>query len=268
MESTADMPWGSLAPSGLFKTSLAQARNGNSKAWARIASWLAPDAVDIETLGFKARLHPKDNLSEKRILYNPGRFDPAELTYLASLLGPDFVFVDLGANCGTYTFHLASKAAPSARFFAIEAQPEMARRFRFNQAANDFAASIRLDQLAISDEAGEITFTVNRHNRGESGLEGDGEQIRVPAIPLLDYLGERQLSRIDAMKIDIEGQEHRILKPFFEAAPHACWPDCLIVEQLLATPDKDPVQLALQHGYTIETDLKRNVILRKGRPSV
>ncbi|MEE2527241.1 FkbM family methyltransferase [Hyphobacterium sp. HN65] len=263
MENTADIPWGALAPSGLFKASVERARKSDSKVWARIASWLAPDTVDIETLGFRARLHPKDNLSEKRILYNPGRFDPAELACLSAKMGAGFVFVDLGANCGTYTFHLASQADASARFYAIEAQPEMARRFRFNHMANDFAASIQLDELAISDVAGEITFTVNRHNRGESGLEGDGEQIRVPAISLKDYLADRQLSHVDAMKIDIEGQEHRILKPFFEQTPHECWPDCLIVEQLLATPEKDPVQLALQHGYQVEQDLTRNVILRK-----
>jgi FkbM family methyltransferase len=263
MTGNAYPAWGAMAPTGLFAALLTAARTRGSRPLARMASWFAPDSVDIETLGFRARLHPKDNLSEKRILYTPGRFDPAELAHLAGSLSPDFVFLDIGANCGAYTLHLAVQAGPGARFLAIEAQPEMARRFRFNLGANDVSAEVQLDELALSDTRGEISFTVNRHNRGESGLEGDGELIRVPALPLVDYLAERDVTRIDALKIDVEGQEHRILAPFFASAAETVWPRLLVVEQLLATPEKDPVQLALAHGYRIVRDLGRNVILER-----
>ncbi|WP_421787102.1 FkbM family methyltransferase [Hyphobacterium sp.] len=263
MTGQADPAWGANAPRGIFAALLARARAGDGKMLARVASWFAPKAVDVETLGFKARLHPGDNLSEKRILYTPGRFDPVELAHLSAALHPDFVFVDIGANCGAYTLHLAVQAASGARFYAIEAQPEMAHRFRFNLAASDIAASVQLDELALSDTRGEIAFTVNRHNRGESGLEGGGETIRVPALPLADYVAERNVTSIDALKIDVEGQEHRILAPFFASTPETAWPRILVVEQLLATPEKDPVQLALSHGYTVVRDLGRNVILER-----
>jgi len=254
-------PWGNGAPAGLFASCLKRARASDSKIWARIASWFAGDVVDVETLGFKARLHPRDNLSEKRILYTPGRFDPTELEFLSGLLRPDFTFVDLGANCGTYTLHLAVKSSVDAKFYAIEAQPEMARRFAFNLAANEISSKVQLDELAISDQRGDVTFTINRHNRGESGLEGEGETITVPALPLTDYLVERGVTRIDAMKIDVEGSEHQILLPFFEMAPASLWPKCLIVEQIFSTSEKDPVALACAKGYRIERDLGRNVIL-------
>ena len=264
MTNSDPRPWGADAPSGLFERFLERACTSDSKVWARLASWFATDAVDVERLGFRARLHPKDNLSEKRVLYTPGRFDPAELAYLSSMIDDGFTFIDLGANCGGYTLHLAAKAPESARLFAIEAQPEMARRFAVNLAANQFAATVQLDELAISDERGDITFTINHHNRGESGLEGEGETITVPALPLADYLAERSIERLDAMKIDVEGLEHRILAPFFQNAPRTRWPRCLIVEQLLATPATDPVALAVAAGYRIERDLGRNVILTLG----
>lgn len=264
MTNSDTRPWGAAAPSGLFEHFLEQARASDSKAWARLASWLAPETVDVERLGFRARLHPKDNLSEKRVLYTPGRFDPAELAYLSSLICEGFTFVDVGANCGGYTLHLASKAPASARLFAIEAQPEMARRFAFNLSANQFDATVALDELAISDKRGDITFTINHHNRGESGLEGEGETITVPALPLAEYVAERGIQRIDAMKIDVEGLEHRILAPFFRTVPRDNWPRCLIVEQLFATPETDPVALAVAIGYRIERDLGRNVILTLG----
>ena len=43
-------------------------------------------------------------------------------------------------------------------------------------------------------------FTINRNNRGESGLEGEGDTIRVPALPLADYLSERDIHQINAEK--------------------------------------------------------------------
>ena len=78
---------------------------------------------------------------------------------------------------------------------------------------------------------------------------------------MADYLAERSIERLDAMKIDVEGLEHRILTPFFATAPKSCWPRCLIVEQLFSTPEKDPVALAVSLGYHVERDLGRNVIL-------
>ena len=39
------------------------------------------------------------------------------------------------------------------------------------------------------------------------------------------------------------------------------WPRVLLVEQILATPETDPVALAVSHGYEIKLDTRRNVVL-------
>lgn len=254
-------PWGEFAPSGLFKFCLDRSQIRNSKAWARLAGLLAPEYTDVERLGFKARLHPADNLSEKRLLLTPDRFDPVELVFLSEQLKPGFVFVDIGANCGAYSLHLVRKASADSRFFAIEAQPEMARRFRFNANANEIPGTIILDQIALSDRPGTLTFQINQKNRGESRLGDGAESIEVEAQTFTDYLRAKGLSRIDALKIDVEGFEYQILSPFFETTPETLWPRSLIVEQILASPETDPVTLARTKGYTVAHDLGRNVIL-------
>ncbi|WP_421791226.1 FkbM family methyltransferase [Hyphobacterium sp.] len=256
-----DSDWGQAAPKGVFKYCLDQSRVHNSKTWSRLAGYFAPQFADVETLDFKARLYPKDNLSEKRLLLSPGRFDPVELAYLSALLKPGFVFVDVGANCGAYTLHLAVQAPDDTFFFAIEAQPEMARRFRFNAAASAPKATVALDEIALSDKRGTLEFHINRHNRGESGLGSGGETIKVEALTLADYVEMKGIQSIDAMKIDVEGFEHQILAPFFETATESRWPACLIVEQILASPETDPVALAISKGYRVRSDLGRNVIL-------
>ncbi|MEE2567089.1 FkbM family methyltransferase [Hyphobacterium marinum] len=255
--------WGALAPSGLFAALLGPARSSRSGALARLAMAFAPDAADIETLGFRARLHPKDNLSEKRALVSPQRFDPAELAWLSDHLTGDFSFIDLGANCGIYTLHLAVKAGPGARFVAVDPQPEMLRRLRFNLAANDLTERVRVMDVAVSDEAGELTFHVNTNNRGESGLITEGETITVKALTLLDLLDETGLERPGAIKIDVEGMEMRILARFFDEAPEGRWPGALVLESLYSNETRDPVALARTKGYAVALDTGRNVILTR-----
>lgn len=262
-ETDDERPWGALAPTGVFATLLGSARSSGNRLLARLAMAFAPDAADIETLGFRARLHPKDNLSEKRALVSPQRFDPAELAWLSDHLTGDFSFIDLGANCGIYTLHLATRAGRGARFVAVDPQPEMLRRLRFNLAANDMTERVRVMDVAVSDAAGELTFHVNTANRGESGLITAGETITVKALTLLDLLDEAEFARADAIKIDVEGMEMRILARFFDEAPESRWPGALVLESLYSNAERDPVALARSKGYAVALDTGRNVILTR-----
>ena len=261
--SQAEVPWGTLAPTGPFAALLDASRRSGNSALARLAMWLAPEATDIETLGFKARLHPKDNLSEKRALVSPQRFDPAELAFLCKAITPEFCFIDIGANCGIYTLHLAARAGAGARFVAVDPQPEMLRRLHYNLAINDFAAPVEIHDLAISDKAGTLTFHVNTHNRGESGLITSGEEIRVNSVTLLDLMNTAEMEQASAIKIDVEGAEMRILSRFFEDAPSSRWPGILVLESLYSNAERDPVGLAQEKGYEIALNTGRNVILAR-----
>ena len=60
--------------------------------------------------------------------------------------------------------------------------------------------------------------------------EGRGGQLKVRAKALLSLTGEENLTRIDAMKLDVEGAEDLILEPFFAQAPQSLWPRLLLIE--------------------------------------
>jgi hypothetical protein len=56
--------------------------------------------LDVETFGARMRLYPYNNVCEKRILFTPQYFDPAERDLLRARMRPDFAFIDVGANIG------------------------------------------------------------------------------------------------------------------------------------------------------------------------
>jgi hypothetical protein len=76
---------------------------------------------------------------------------------------------------------------------------------------------------------------------------GSGRSLEVPVKALLDLLVADGFDRVDAMKVDIEGFEDRVLPPFFSTAPRTLWPRLLILEAWT-----DAVRnLCIQCGYRV-----------------
>jgi hypothetical protein len=132
---------------------------------------------DVEALGLKLRLHPKDNLSEKRLFLTPQCFDPVELDALRRFMAPGKVFVDIGANAGAYSLVAAKAGGPSARVIAVEPQREMRRRLMFNARQNDLH-NIECSAVALSDYEGEEVLRMVEGNRGGANLTGPRRRRR------------------------------------------------------------------------------------------
>ena len=59
-----------------------------------------------------------------------------------------------------------------------------------------------------------------------------GNAFRVPALRLQRILDEAGVSQVDALKIDVEGFEDRVLTGFFKQAPPSLWPRAVVIEHL------------------------------------
>ena len=89
--------------------------------------------------------------------------------------------------------------------------------------------------------------------------------IRVRTRPLLAILDELQVTRIGALKIDVEGYEDRVLVPFLQEAPRGLLPDTVVMERCNAHDwEVDPLALFAAAGYRIEKETRGNYILRRG----
>lgn len=236
-------PFGQFAPTGFCAFALRVTRRC-SMGWfgKRTAFFLRSIAirslhgrqVDIDSLGARMRLDPHHNVADKRLLFTPQYFDPQERALLARRLTADFVFLDVGASVGGYALSLAALASPRARILAVEPLPEVFERLAYNIRQSDFA-NVKAVSCALADIDGEITLFVNTSNQGETSVrivsaEARVEQMRVRAKTLLTLVREEGYSKIDAIKLDIEGAEDLVLDPFLSAAPRALWPRLIIME--------------------------------------
>lgn len=229
-------PFATYSPSGLpgFALRKAQANHWRKGAliWRKIARKTFPYPVmDAIVEGLKLRLHLNDNVSERKFLFMPRFFDVKERQLIAERLPKDGVFLDVGANAGIYSLLAAKHLSHQGRVIAIEPNPVLHARFTQNIAFNGFGEIITLLNYGVSDREGSFPLVLDPTNLGGSSLaKTEGSFIEVPCKPLATILKERGITRVDVMKIDIEGAEDRALIPFFATAPRTLFPHLVIIE--------------------------------------
>ena len=223
--------------------------------------------------GARARLHPRDNRTEKRVFAGGHLWDAEEGAALEAALaahdpaaGP-FVLVDAGANAGLYTLRLAAAArrqGRALRALAIEPDPTTLARLRCNLALSEVAGAT-VAPVALAAEPGRVRLTPAAGNRGEVRVAADGAGPEVAARPLLDVVREAGLTRIDALKIDLEGGEAAVLAAYLDAAPPALHPT-LIVAETGRPGDAEGAALTdllIRRGWALERRAGLNAILRR-----
>jgi FkbM family methyltransferase len=225
-------------------------------------------AYDVAVFGSqKARLHPHDNICEKRVYLTPQLWDPQERTFLAGAIAAhdrdEFVFVDIGANVGLYTLFARAAAMGAGRSFraiCVEPDPEMRARLNFNIAASGAADAVSILGYAATEGESPVRFSINHKSRGLSRIAEYGE-IEVEGRGLAALLAPA--TRIDAMKIDIEGHEHAALAAFFREAPDDLLPRLLALETSHEAPARSARALAIGNGYRIAHQTRLNAILAR-----
>jgi FkbM family methyltransferase len=285
MVATADQtPFGGYLPSPFARTMLAMTRRlpANwlglriSMPLRRLAiNRLGDRPVDTAIWNSHMRLYPSRNSCEKNALFTPQLFDAFELGVLADAIdariaeGGTFSFVDIGANVGLYSLFVASRGGAHARVLAVEPQPGIVDRLRFNVRANQNFNVVVLP-MAVADRDGTVDLVIDERDSGGTRVnKGDtpatGTSFRVPCRPLLAILDAAGLSSIDALKIDIEGAEDLALAPFLREAPPALLPALVLIEDRPQDWSVDLYALLQERGYAVSARGRQNTVFRVER---
>ena len=170
-------------------------------SFGRIASWQlrsrlqSPRVVDWVN-GRKLSVSRGDTGATGNIYFH--LHEVADMAFFAHLLRPGDVFIDAGANIGSYTI-LAS--ANAARIESFEPAPETVVKLRRNIELNGADASIHT--VALGHENGQAHFTFG--NDCVNALAPDGETVvEVRTLDSFDFAPV-------AMKMDLEGGEENAL---------------------------------------------------------
>ncbi len=224
------------------------------------------DWTDVTVWGLRLRLFPKGNLSEQRILLMPQYFDRAERLALANELAGGGVFLDIGANIGSYSLWAASLGT-DVRVEAFEPDTELCDRLRFNLKTNKLGERVKVNNMALGCEAGTMFLSRGEINRGQNQVvetsTAGAAEVRVETLP--GFLRGAGIKQITALKIDVEGHEVAVLQPMFDEVPRSVWPPlivCEIEKKYRSASDLAVWELLVDAGYVMEKRVRINGLFR------
>lgn len=142
-----------------------------------------------------------------------GFYEPETVEVFLAHLQPGMVFVDVGAHVGQYSILGSSRVGPNGEVHAFEPDPDTFRRLTRNILLNR-STNVRTNQLALADTEGDgLLYLSSVANVGGNSLQpfegksGAAGSTSVSITTLDRYVDAQRLSRIDLLKLDVEGAE-------------------------------------------------------------
>jgi FkbM family methyltransferase len=233
---------------------------------SRLLNLLCAGPVDVQYQGASFRFYHQASATERGALLNPD-YNLEELDFLRAHTPVGGVFVDVGANVGTYAMVLARHVGKGGKVIAIEPHPVTHARLAFNRDASDFTQVILVAAAAGASD-GELMIETDGDNLGAShivSVERAGSAVKVPSWRLQRILDDAVVTRVDALKIDVEGYEDRVLTGFFKDAPPSLWPRAVVIEHLSRNEWLDDcIAYMIARGYAETGKTRSNTLLVRG----
>jgi FkbM family methyltransferase len=266
-------PFGAFAPTRAQHAIISLAQRSRLKRGAfrpmlsRLVNLLRAGPVDVQYQGASFRFYHQASATERGALFNPD-YNLEELDFLRAHTPVGGVFVDVGANVGTYAMVLARRVSANGKVIAVEPHPVTHARLAFNRAASGFTQVI-LVAAAAGPSDGELMIETDGDNLGASHIvsgERAGHALRVPSLRLQRILDNALVRHVDALKIDVEGFEDRVLTGFFKEAPPSLWPRAVVIEHLSRNEWQDDcIADMLARGYAETGKTRSNTMLVRGQ---
>lgn len=167
-------------------------------------------------MGYKIRtLSLLPRYLQKRILFSRYNQEISasgeyELRLLSKLLKPDDVALDVGANLGVYSYLLSTICARTIGFEPNATLAKILERLRLPRLEIVNAAvssSVGVAELVVpKSRSGHVLASLHPRLRRENGDQVDVFNVKTVTIDSL------QLSKVDFIKIDVEGFEDDVIK--------------------------------------------------------
>ncbi|MEO8131964.1 MAG: FkbM family methyltransferase [Bryobacteraceae bacterium] len=174
--------------------------------------------VEIEP-GVSLRLDPEDLVAREILIRNVWQQEVWQS--ISDGLSTGGVFLDVGAHIGYDTLKASVKVGPSGKVISFEPNPGTLAELRANIAAS-YATNVTVEPIACTDKEQTLTLfdSTSEGNSGASSLSlanadeakyGTLPSYTVKGRPIDDVVRELGLTRLDVIKIDVEGAEYLVL---------------------------------------------------------
>lgn len=175
----------------------------------RIICLLIPDEIPIH--GATLVLNRTDAIVSGNLAL--GCYETYNLELFRSRLRPGMRVADVGANIGVYSAVAALVVGAEGRVLSVEPDAENCAFLRATRDRNQFSW-MTVVQKAVGDRCGVGQLYLCDENKADHRIYDTASprhSVRVDMVTLDALLDEQALERLDFLKIDTQGAEHRVL---------------------------------------------------------
>lgn len=174
-------------------------------------------------------------------LYYCGIREPLCTGITKMILKRGMVCLDIGANIGYYALLEAKYVGDSGHVYAFEPVKFnfewLLRNIRLNRFRN-----ISVYQLAVSDRCGKLRLNLSRRMNWHYAEEikfrkgvkiehyDSGEVVEVDSVSIDSFVSRHGISRVNFVRMDIEGFEDKVISGMLETVRRAVSPFYLFIE--------------------------------------
>lgn len=183
--------------------------------------------------------------------------DQVEIEALRALADENTIFLDIGANIGSYSICLADKVR---EVYAFEAHPITANLCRMNFLLNQIDASHVITKAIGASNSLRYFSNMSKGSPINAFVQKNDNAIQVQTITLDQFIESHQFAKNAnfLVKIDVEGFEHEVLA----GAAHflANYPIKAILLEGFSQEYTEVEKQLLQLGFTVECVANHNRI--------
>lgn len=203
----------------------------------------------VERNGFHLELDISDYM--QWTLYFGVIVEPRQTLY--SLVKPGMHIMDIGANIGETALEFSRLTTGSGVVYAFEPDPDTLKKLRHHITINN-AKNINVIDYALGSESGFSFLGKNEYNSGGNSITAsEGTKINIHTAD--SFVESNGISRIDFIKIDVEGYEARVLSGAqqlitkFKPVIFAEVVDSFLMNQ--GSSAKEMLAILKSHGYNL-----------------
>ena len=227
-------------------------------AWRLVEMFGQPQSAEYEVGFYGLRYRGLlDDLIDRNIFFF-GSYARNELDFLATAAGvlgrlqSIVTYFDVGAHVGQHAMFMSQHVDI---VFAFEPSQAARERFQANLTLNRIT-NVRIFPFALGDSDGEGKLGSGfKGNSGSRSLTWTHDQDAVEIVAIRhgdDFLREKNLPRMDILKLDVEGYEEAVLKGLHERLMR----DRPVILMELMPLWLPPSWLAEKRGFASEAELR------------
>lgn len=162
--------------------------------------------------GYKLRL------PTRYFKYFPQNYEAENFEFLSRSCKPGAVIIDIGAHIGLFSVIAAQVTGKAGKVYAFEPAPATYALLQKTIAINKMEDVVETRQQAVGQATGKITFFVSdNHADNSNSLVNYKEDrslhgIDVAVTTIDNFVQEKNITRLNFIKIDVEGAEYDALK--------------------------------------------------------